>query len=166
VDLEQKYLLNPNKMGAAHLWKGDDSVCRMYSTGGLVKHKYITTNDLGGRAICQLCKHVAGRKYVGNIGDVVVRGVDGVVADHGTGAVGSSHMCGRDGDDLYRLGRGDVKDRIETWQEMLMALRDAMNSLCNEHQKFTRDELQDLLQSFRAVVEAEHHLHKLLGRME
>ena len=45
---------------------------------------------------------------MGSIGDVVVRGVDGVVADHGTGAVGSSHMCGRDGDDLYRLGRRDV----------------------------------------------------------
>jgi hypothetical protein len=59
-----------------------------------------------------------------------------------------------------------MKERLEFWQEMLMALRDAMNLLFNEHQKFTRDELQDLLQSFRAVVEAEHHLHKLLGRME
>lgn len=58
-----------------------------------------------------------------------------------------------------------MKERIESWQEMLMALRDAMNSLANQHEKFDSKELNHLLKSFRHVVEAEHALHNLLHAM-
>lgn len=59
-----------------------------------------------------------------------------------------------------------MKDRVETWQEMLGALRDAMNNLCNQHDKLTTKQLQHLLRAFRGVADAEMYLHKLIGEMD
>lgn len=41
----------------AHLWDGDDTACRMWSTNGIVKKKrYRVTSDPEGRPICQMCQ--------------------------------------------------------------------------------------------------------------
>lgn len=45
---------------------------------------------------------------MGSIGDVVVRGLDGVVVDGSGGAVAVCDCGGSSSDDLYRLGRRDV----------------------------------------------------------
>jgi hypothetical protein len=39
----------------AHLWTGTDTVCRMWSTGGLSKSKYSVCSDSGGRKTCHMC---------------------------------------------------------------------------------------------------------------
>jgi len=42
----------------AHLWDDGDTYCRMYSTGGLSKKKYIVVEDRGNTNICKLCNNV------------------------------------------------------------------------------------------------------------
>ena len=46
---------------AAHLWDGNDTLCRMASTGGLRIKNYHVTTDRGNRRICQLCAKRADR---------------------------------------------------------------------------------------------------------
>lgn len=48
------YLVRKNKPRTAHIWTGFDTVCRMYSTGGMNKKKYhvVEKNDL---PICTMC---------------------------------------------------------------------------------------------------------------
>lgn len=41
---------------AAHLWLGDDTVCRMWSTGGLSKKRYRICATDEGRRLCRMCK--------------------------------------------------------------------------------------------------------------
>ena len=42
------FLVRRNKPRVAHIWTGDDTACRMYSTGGLEKLKYVVADaDLG-----------------------------------------------------------------------------------------------------------------------
>jgi hypothetical protein len=53
------YLLNPLKAkSAAHYWDGKDTLCRMYSTGGLSKLKQQIFNDPMGKPICSMCVNV------------------------------------------------------------------------------------------------------------
>ncbi len=53
------YLLNPLKAkSAAHYWDGKDTLCRMYSTGGLSKRKQQIFNDPMGKPICSMCVNV------------------------------------------------------------------------------------------------------------
>ena len=50
------YLLNPLKnKSAAHYWDGQDTLCRMFSTGGLTKRKQKIFNDPMGKPICLMC---------------------------------------------------------------------------------------------------------------
>jgi hypothetical protein len=43
---------------AAHIWTGTDTACRMYSTGGLRKNRYVVVNDKGNHEICYMCNIV------------------------------------------------------------------------------------------------------------
>lgn len=47
-----------SKKPVAHLWKGDDTVCRMASTGGLAVRKYVVLDDVGDMKICTMCYNV------------------------------------------------------------------------------------------------------------
>lgn len=38
-----------------HIWDGRDTACRMWSTGGLVKRKYVFTISREGRKTCKNC---------------------------------------------------------------------------------------------------------------
>jgi hypothetical protein len=53
------YLLNPIKRkSAAHHWDGADTLCRMYSSNGLLKAKQQVTSDPMGKEICLMCQNV------------------------------------------------------------------------------------------------------------
>lgn len=43
------------KKGAAHLWDGSDTACRMYSTGGMSRKKKTVSQSAYGRPICSMC---------------------------------------------------------------------------------------------------------------
>lgn len=43
------------KKGSAHLWDGVDTVCRMYSTGGMSRKKKTVSQSAHGRPICSMC---------------------------------------------------------------------------------------------------------------
>lgn len=50
------YLLNPNKLkSSAHLWLNDDTVCRMFKSGGMRKDKQIVSESAYGKPICTMC---------------------------------------------------------------------------------------------------------------
>jgi hypothetical protein len=62
-----EYLVRKTGSRVAHLWDDGDTYCRMYSTGGLVKKKYIVVQDRNTKEICQMCNKVfeeySGSKY-------------------------------------------------------------------------------------------------------
>lgn len=39
----------------AHYWIDNDTLCRLYSTGGLIKSRYHLVNILEHREICHMC---------------------------------------------------------------------------------------------------------------
>jgi hypothetical protein len=43
---------------SGHIWKGDDTACRMWATGG-IRHqeKYILANSLRSHPLCEMCRH-------------------------------------------------------------------------------------------------------------
>jgi hypothetical protein len=43
----------------AHIWDGKDTACRMASTGGLKLEKCRAVDEIGERAICQMCQQSA-----------------------------------------------------------------------------------------------------------
>ena len=48
---------------AAHLWTGDDTFCKMLSTGGLrLRRGYRVTETPEGRRICMMCDTVKTRR--------------------------------------------------------------------------------------------------------
>lgn len=50
------------KKSSAHLWNGVDTVCRLYSTGGMSKKKKQVTTTAHGRPICSLCLSVNSKR--------------------------------------------------------------------------------------------------------
>lgn len=44
--------------GAAHLFDGKDTLCRMYSTGGLNKKKMVIVDNQEDRELCSMCSNV------------------------------------------------------------------------------------------------------------
>jgi len=46
----------------AHIWKGEDTACRMWSTGGLKKELFVIHETALGKDICVMCnnKHYGG----------------------------------------------------------------------------------------------------------
>ena len=47
---------NPNHRQVAHYWNGSDTLCRLYSTGGMAKGKYEVVDKIGDLPICTMCK--------------------------------------------------------------------------------------------------------------
>lgn len=48
----------PGKKRVAHLWDGEDTVCRLWSTGGIIsKDNYKVEDDPGDRRLCGMCVH-------------------------------------------------------------------------------------------------------------
>lgn len=46
----------------AHIWTGEDTACRMWSTGGIPhKERYETSIDQRGAPICTMCRANAAR---------------------------------------------------------------------------------------------------------
>jgi len=48
----------------AHLWDGHDTLCTMWSTGGLKKSSYLVAADPGTARICTMC----GEQAAGHVG--------------------------------------------------------------------------------------------------
>jgi hypothetical protein len=46
---------------AAHIWLGDDTACRMFSTGGLKKDRFAVFETQMGRPLCVMCRNVSER---------------------------------------------------------------------------------------------------------
>lgn len=44
----------------AHVWTGEDTACRMWSTGGLKHSRYDFRDSPCGRKICWMCAHITG----------------------------------------------------------------------------------------------------------
>lgn len=60
-----QYLINKKRMKAkAHIWDAEsqDTVCRMYSTDGLLPDNYIQTDHLYGKTLCKICKGMHSHK--------------------------------------------------------------------------------------------------------
>ena len=59
------YLVRKTKTGKAHYWNGQDTACRMWSTGGMNHRRYTTVEDKQHQPICTMCKQVhRTRQYV------------------------------------------------------------------------------------------------------
>lgn len=57
------YLFNERKpKSMAHLWLGQDTACRLWSTGGIKQSRpgWITSPTPMGRSLCQMCLINAG----------------------------------------------------------------------------------------------------------
>ena len=54
----EAYLVRKRKPRVAHIWIGTDTACRMYSTGGLAKKKYMVAYGPTSLAICTMCDNV------------------------------------------------------------------------------------------------------------
>ena len=50
------YLVRKGKPRVYHLWNGFDTVCRMYSTGGMSKKKYQVVTNPESRSLCTMCR--------------------------------------------------------------------------------------------------------------
>ena len=64
-----KFLIRHNgKKKAAHLWRGNDTFCTMYSTGGLKKRLYSVYDEPFEYEICHMCnnnyKKVTGHRFM------------------------------------------------------------------------------------------------------
>lgn len=66
-----RYLYKQSKKAKAHIWTGSDTLCRLWSTGGIPnKHKFNEYDTMGEKQVCQICDKV--RKEQGfdkNLGD-------------------------------------------------------------------------------------------------
>ena len=52
-----KFLYNAKKTtSAAHIWTGNDTACRMWSTGGFLMGNKKLHDDAGKRRICMMCQ--------------------------------------------------------------------------------------------------------------
>jgi hypothetical protein len=53
-----RYLVRPKgKKSKAHVWSNGDTLCRMWSTGGLKITGYTLTDDRGTHEVCHMCNH-------------------------------------------------------------------------------------------------------------
>ena len=62
TDVKPRYIFNERKQrSSAHIWDGQDTACRMWSTGGMSSTKpgYVTAFGLEGRLLCHMCRVVA-----------------------------------------------------------------------------------------------------------
>lgn len=62
------YLLRKKKPKVAHIFINGDTACRLYSTGGMNKSRYIKSPDANGKPLCLMCQNVSG---IASSGDVI-----------------------------------------------------------------------------------------------
>lgn len=55
------YLVNTSTSSKSHIWNGTDSLCRMWSTGGLSRSSYSLFNDPGANGVCKICLPTSGQ---------------------------------------------------------------------------------------------------------
>lgn len=59
-----KYLIRDRgRQARAHYWIGNDTVCRMYSTGGMRRQGCSVHDTDCGREICQMCRHLMEKDF-------------------------------------------------------------------------------------------------------
>lgn len=46
-----------SRKSAAHIWRGNDTFCTMFSTGGMNPKRYIVHDDPCDRRICHMCNN-------------------------------------------------------------------------------------------------------------
>jgi hypothetical protein len=56
ASLHGRYLVSKKKKSVAHIWTGNDTACRMYSTGGMSKFKKSVSDNTHGKPICTMCQ--------------------------------------------------------------------------------------------------------------
>lgn len=56
---EEMFLVRKKKAKTSHIWEGDDTACRMASTGGLDRSRYRVVDTSLGLPMCFMCKTVA-----------------------------------------------------------------------------------------------------------
>ena len=62
-----QYYYNVKRKGtAAHIWVDEDTLCKMYSTGGIRQGKKELHDKLDHRRVCLMCQNVA-KKYFKNL---------------------------------------------------------------------------------------------------
>lgn len=71
-----KYLIRLKKGKArAHLWNGSDTVCRMWSTGGLrARRQFLVCDTPEGRKICHMCQAVTNKLTAQKAEGIVIWG--------------------------------------------------------------------------------------------
>lgn len=60
------FLIRKKSPKSAHIWNNNDTVCRMYSTGGLNKKKYKVVKDTDVK-LCKICEAVAKKNKISKI---------------------------------------------------------------------------------------------------
>ena len=59
MEVKMQYLFNEKRKGtAAHIWVGDDTACRMLSTGGIRLGNKELHDMLDHRRVCLMCLNV------------------------------------------------------------------------------------------------------------
>jgi very-short-patch-repair endonuclease len=53
---DQQFLMRGESARIAHLWTGSDTLCRMFSTGGMRQDRFSVHMDPGAAEICHLCR--------------------------------------------------------------------------------------------------------------
>lgn len=49
------YLIRKKKAKVAHYWDGQDTFCRLFSTGGMAQRRYELKKEKEGLTICAMC---------------------------------------------------------------------------------------------------------------
>ena len=56
------YLIrNRGSKQKAHIWTGKDTVCRMWSTGGMKQKSFTVNKTTLGKDLCLMCSHIGPR---------------------------------------------------------------------------------------------------------
>ena len=56
------YLIrNRGSKQKAHIWTGKDTVCRMWSTGGMKQESFTVNKTTLGKDLCLMCSHIGPR---------------------------------------------------------------------------------------------------------
>jgi len=50
------YLVGKRVKSVAHIWTGEDTLCRMYSTGGMRKRGKTVSETCEAKALCKICQ--------------------------------------------------------------------------------------------------------------
>ena len=63
-EISLQYYFNPKKKTVAHIWKGEDTVCTMLSTGGMSAGRKQLFDSTLGRKVCLMCQNNFKKYYL------------------------------------------------------------------------------------------------------